>query len=307
MDPLVIQLQRDALDSSISVSDLLRKALLVATKLNLTEFQTWLRNELDGYTDSKLIPPYRRLQGEVMGFNPFQGWIPIFFQSAELQKKASETFTNQPIGEIEGMNRQITSASHMEVPLPIELTKHLMNQFPIRSASLHVSPTCLSAILEIVRNTVLNWALQLEKDGILGAGLAFSENEKQIANKSVYIVSNYFGNISHSQIQQSPSQSTQTMTSQGSNPTEIQGLLRHLEETVNAMARVLPDDAAEQARRDLSVLTTEANSKAPRKQWYELSTEGLKKAAKDAKEGGAPVLELAGKVLLLLNTLNHTP
>ena len=42
MSSLVEELQRDALDSKIYVSDLLRKSLVVATKLNLADFSKWV-------------------------------------------------------------------------------------------------------------------------------------------------------------------------------------------------------------------------------------------------------------------------
>jgi hypothetical protein len=53
MTSLVEELQRDALDSSVSVLDLLRKALVVATKLNIDEFKEWIELELKGYSDKK--------------------------------------------------------------------------------------------------------------------------------------------------------------------------------------------------------------------------------------------------------------
>lgn len=48
MASVVIELQREALDRSIPASDLLRKALVVARKLSLPEFQSWIDRELNG-------------------------------------------------------------------------------------------------------------------------------------------------------------------------------------------------------------------------------------------------------------------
>ncbi|MFB2771612.1 hypothetical protein ACE1AT_20325 [Pelatocladus sp. BLCC-F211] len=42
---LVLGLQRDVLDSSISVLDIMSKASLVAKKLNVTQFQNWIYSE----------------------------------------------------------------------------------------------------------------------------------------------------------------------------------------------------------------------------------------------------------------------
>jgi hypothetical protein len=56
MTSLVEELQKDALNSSVSVLDLLRKALVVATKLNIDEFKEWIELELKGYSDKKRFP-----------------------------------------------------------------------------------------------------------------------------------------------------------------------------------------------------------------------------------------------------------
>jgi hypothetical protein len=84
MSSVVLELQRDALDKNVGVSDLLRKALVVARKLSLHDFQAWVENELNGYRDTFNIPDYREMHGQVRGFNPYRGWLPIMFNSKEL-------------------------------------------------------------------------------------------------------------------------------------------------------------------------------------------------------------------------------
>jgi hypothetical protein len=39
---LVLELQQEAMNPGVKVSDLLRKALVVATKLNVNEFKQWI-------------------------------------------------------------------------------------------------------------------------------------------------------------------------------------------------------------------------------------------------------------------------
>jgi hypothetical protein len=65
MNPVVIELQHDALNRDIPVTDLCRKAYVVARKLKITEFKEWLKDELDGYTDNASIPKYREVTGLV--------------------------------------------------------------------------------------------------------------------------------------------------------------------------------------------------------------------------------------------------
>lgn len=58
----------------------------------------------------------------------------------------------------------------------------------------------LMGILTKVRSIILNWALQLEEDGILGEGLKFSDKEKEIAmsvnNYSIQNMNGIVGNLS---------------------------------------------------------------------------------------------------------------
>ncbi len=63
--PLVLQLQAKAVDADVSVSELLRLAKLIATKLRQADALTWIDRELDGYMDCKPeeVPAYRKLTG----------------------------------------------------------------------------------------------------------------------------------------------------------------------------------------------------------------------------------------------------
>jgi hypothetical protein len=66
MGSLVLELQRECLDSRIFVSDVLRKPLAVARKLGLTEFQAWVNSELNGHYAAKIdLPEYRILGAQL--------------------------------------------------------------------------------------------------------------------------------------------------------------------------------------------------------------------------------------------------
>ena len=56
MSSLVVELQRHAMDSTASVPDLLRKALVVATKLWIVELRDWVQRESNGYNESDTVP-----------------------------------------------------------------------------------------------------------------------------------------------------------------------------------------------------------------------------------------------------------
>jgi hypothetical protein len=61
MASLVEQIQADVLDRTVPVTDLLRKAKVVAIKLDLPELLAWAEAEPNGYQDEKVpVPQYRR-------------------------------------------------------------------------------------------------------------------------------------------------------------------------------------------------------------------------------------------------------
>ena len=110
---IIIELQREALDESISIESLMRKAYLVAKKLNLKEFEEWLNENSDN--------------------------LPTKF---EFFSSKSELYR----------------------------------------------------ILSTVRNKILDWALLLEENGIVGDGMTFTEVEKQTA-QSTQVINNYTNNF----------------------------------------------------------------------------------------------------------------
>lgn len=95
------QLQHDAMDSGVPTSDLLRKALVVARKLNVPSFEDWITKELHGYAEGDPLPAYRKFVGQVMAKHPIYGWRLIHFEDPSLAKAASDVYTLQSAGELE--------------------------------------------------------------------------------------------------------------------------------------------------------------------------------------------------------------
>jgi hypothetical protein len=87
MSSIVLDLQRDMLDSNKKVSNLLRKAYVIARKLEVKDFETWTYNELNGYNQNLEVPLYRTLIGELRYWNPYHGWMYAIIPDTKLQKK----------------------------------------------------------------------------------------------------------------------------------------------------------------------------------------------------------------------------
>lgn len=188
------------MDTKTGVSDVLRKALVVATKLNLADFQSWIEQELNGYRNVD-VPDYRKIPCRVVTRNPYHGWIPVMFPDApELATMLSQVPMSRAIGELEALSIPSDGRGVFTIDFPPDALDGLM-KMQSDCISLGLIPTrmigraSIHGILEAVRNVVLRWSLQLEKDGILGEGLTFSASEKKAAASATYHVQNFYGSI----------------------------------------------------------------------------------------------------------------
>jgi AbiTii len=82
---LVEQLQADAIDRSVPINDLLRKAKAAAVKLKRADLTQWIEHELSGYPKTTDIPKYRISYPELRFLNPVRGWCPIVGSSQEFR------------------------------------------------------------------------------------------------------------------------------------------------------------------------------------------------------------------------------
>ena len=207
MSFLVLELQAAAMDPNVKVTDILRKALVVATKLGLSEFQVWCENELHGYHGTG-VPEYRRLEGQIKTRHPSGVWVPVRLSDPKIAEQLSARLIGQSIGEIEPTVEHTTNEETIEVPFPHALLTRIFSntlQFQLGMCpTLVIEKTHLFGILEAVRNTVLKWSLKLEQSGIMGEGMTFSREEVHKATMSTYNIHNFtgiLGNVDSSQVQ----------------------------------------------------------------------------------------------------------
>ena len=212
MGKIVLDLQLEALSKDSDVLNLLRKAYVVARKLKLDEFEEWVNSELNGYKDGNKIPEYRKIKGEVKGWNPYHGWIPMIMQDTEIENMISEHLVSDSIPNLKNV---YDSANGSNATLQFNAG---MNNLLSKSSgfntkyALMISANQIYNIMERVRNIVLDWSITLEENDILGEGLQFTKREKDIAVSSSTInnyTNNFYGDVRETQIQQDTSEFTQ--------------------------------------------------------------------------------------------------
>lgn len=207
-EPIVIELQQLASDGKCPVDELLRKALIVATKLKLDDFKDWINLELVGYSSPSEVPEYRVVQAILKVLNPVTGQrMPVFFEAPDDEHRLSHFLALQAIGELQHLVS--SGAKHLQSPFSPQEKQRIMRQMdtpvPMECQRL-VSVSSLAAILNAVRNIILDWSLRLEEQGILGEGMRFSQEEKAIAmtSQNIHIGSfqGVLGNVSESNVTQ---------------------------------------------------------------------------------------------------------
>jgi len=177
---IIQQLQEEALNPDISVSDLLRKAKVVAVKLGLKDFLDWIEKELNGYEvkTQEELPAYRIVSGETKAWNPYHGWQPIIFEDPEMASLLSVRGVNSPIAELDKIAKSKTEGS-LFINFSSEAKQALIRGIGYATdVKFLISKTAIFRILDAVRNVILDWSLKLEKEGILGKGLSFSQKER---------------------------------------------------------------------------------------------------------------------------------
>ncbi len=126
-------------------------------------------------------------------------------------------------------------------------------------------------------------------------------DKKHQVNDNVVIQN--FGTMVNSPIQQGNVSASNAVSL--TNQSEIiANLLEQLTNEVSKIIEALPKETAREVKQDLDTLKSEATSKIPRKKWYELSAEGLIKAATTIGTIGKPILEIVTQVLSMLRSGN---
>ena len=264
MASLVEDLQKDALNHDVRVTELLQKSLVVATKLKLDEFASWVRRELDGYGKEE-VPEYRVLHGSPQVFNPYRGYQPLHFGDVEQAKRFSRMHFNTPIGELEHdlLGARKSGSSAFQVSYSPGVEKMLMDAIDFRlQPSLHINASQFQRVLDAVRKIILEWSLKLEADGITGEGMSFSPKEKERAQAVTYNIKNYIqGNIQDSQIQIEAENSTQTKSVEF-DVARVTKLIEALKSTIDVVG--IDQQGKQELQSEIQTLEAQAKSPKPK-------------------------------------------
>jgi len=262
MSSLVEELQRDALNRRVRVSDLLRKAKTIAVKLDLPELEKWVESELNGYQSGADVPDYRVIIGQVQGFNPYHGWRPVQFNDTATEQKFTKRHIVSQVAELECLVPK-SSDGQLQVSLPAE-AQHLLRDvtgfdFEFTTA---MSASDVVGILDAIRNALLDWSLKLEKSGVKGEGMSFSDDERKRAHETQAVynigtIETFTGNMGSGSGNFSVEGNTVNITSKAA----IESLVRKIRD--NEAQLGLKPEPTRELHQALDGLQTEINATQP--------------------------------------------
>lgn len=276
MSALVPELVDMASDPAVSTTDLLRRALVVARRLSVPELADWINSEMNGFSHDAPVPGYRVLYGELVAYNDVLGHdIPCATpddRTSEYLRRHSEHQSTPVLEQLLAGNGKIVR--HFSASIERQLEESM--QVPMRPKLVFSKPQ-VQGIVEVVRNRILEWALDLEGRGIKGEGMSFTSQEKQAVQELHY----HFGDVSGSQIQISSSGSTQTQAN--TMGIDLEALRDLVEALGTALDRgTVQGEAADELRAELATLKAQAASPKPKWEIIKATARTIKTVAEGA-------------------------
>jgi hypothetical protein len=186
-------------DDTKPLTGALLKTKILLHQLGAPELVAWINAELNGYTDSAALPPYRIVHGIVkanvsnMVTRYSDHPIPIM----HLKEKARENLERPELGMpiatmeslVEGTGTSVTR------PIPMEfnhkLGEKLGNGFHVESAWIEIAKSAVVGILSQVRSRLLDFLLELRDK----AGAGASDQQVEEAAKALNLPAMFNGAI----------------------------------------------------------------------------------------------------------------
>jgi hypothetical protein len=272
MASLVLELQREALNTRGSVAHLLRMAFVVARKLGVGEFAKWVDAEMNGYKGAENLPEYRMLSGVVKVFNDYHGWQPLRFAEPKWAERLSKRPIFDSIAKLEDLLGDASKPGEFMVSFVPEVERNLMDAMvgPKMQPATAISSSSVQAVIDTVRNIVLDWSLKLESNGVLGEDMTFSDEEKERVPEPAtpapvaYYAQNQtvIHSMQQSQVQQATTDSTQTFVRAPPDLAAVTSLMTRLREQLGVLD--LTTEARGEIEADIATIEAQAKSPKPR-------------------------------------------
>lgn len=197
---LLNEIQAGVTEANADVAAVLRKCKVLAVRLGSKDFQSWVDCELNGYPSKNETPDYRIIK-HIPSYGNFVGigWsqlnhqpIPISVIPEEYREAIANLYLTEPISYYSSLVAQCSSEPTIDLGWNPDLIAYLRNKilsgFQLTNAWQSISTSSLVALLDTIKNRVLNFVLEI-KAVAPNAGEP-SQDEKPIPEERVQQVFN---------------------------------------------------------------------------------------------------------------------
>lgn len=158
---------------STSVSSLLRKCKLLASRVGHTQLEQWVDLELRGYPEGADLPPYRVTP--VVSYGSFVGpfgmnaprlQVPVFLLPEHLREWHSIARLAQAVSTYENLvqgNKPSYVKTDWNVALAIKYASKLTPDMQCVEAWMEIPIGAIDRLLDCIKTAVLGYAIELEK------------------------------------------------------------------------------------------------------------------------------------------------
>ncbi len=261
--------------NDMSVSNILLKAKIFATKKGDSRFIDWVNQELNGYDGN--LPDYRKLKSGVKidihrGFQIVNNFpYPIeMIKDKSIQERLEVFPVFAPISEVEEIGKSDSESIQMDIP--VNIWYHHMGHCisgNIQRAYQFTSISGIKNIIVAVKNLIIEYMLKYgENDNINFESIIESRQHEIIMNQTTYnaaIVNSGSGNISASN----------TNSIIGNDNTINSSVKERLEKIIDEIKKTLPNNDPELTEILLEV-ESEINKPLPKKSVIKRGLQAMK-------------------------------
>lgn len=171
---LLSEIQAGVTEANADIAAILRKCKVLAVRLGSKDFQSWVDYELNGYP-SKSEPPDYRIIKHIPSYGNFLGigWsqlnnhpIPISVIPEEYREGIANLYLIEPISYYSSLVTQHSSEPMIRLGWDPDLIAYLRDKilsgFQLTNAWRSMSTSSLVALLDTIKNRVLNFVLEME-------------------------------------------------------------------------------------------------------------------------------------------------
>ena len=183
---------------SSRVADTLRQSKILAHKIGLPEFRSWIDRELNGYSEDAELPLYRICKAQNLATLIGPGGVvknqvlPTSHLSKDIRSTLENIYFRQGVGELEAMASEdgMSSVWPASIVRSFGKTLKITEGGEIADVRSPVPKYAVQGVLDNVKNRLLDFALELQKQTSPGAAVDNIDQTKARNMFNTFIIGN---------------------------------------------------------------------------------------------------------------------